>query len=178
MQAVQQSRLWFLQAGSDVRTAEAIITKPKPMLQHDVGCHVAALCAQSVEKSIKGYMLLNGESPAMDHRPDKYLTILLDRSGKLLRYPGHLTQLSRLFVPLTRQTVRQLLDMTPGGRKQSPGGFNSEYPWKERGEWQHAPVGNLVFSDQAALQRWVDTAKLIQGTLYKLCILVDRSTIQ
>lgn len=41
-----------------------------PMLEPDVGCHVAVMCAQSVEKSLKGYSYFNGTMPEMSHRPD------------------------------------------------------------------------------------------------------------
>lgn len=36
----------------------------------DIGCHVTAMCAQAIEKSLKGYVLLNNQEYSRDHRPD------------------------------------------------------------------------------------------------------------
>jgi hypothetical protein len=57
-QSVRESATWFRQADSDARTAEALLSMPTPMQEGDVGCHVAVLCAQAIEKSLKGYVLL------------------------------------------------------------------------------------------------------------------------
>ena len=50
------------------------------MQEEDVGCHVAAMCSQTVEETLKGYVFLNGATPDLGHRPDKYLPQLLDAS--------------------------------------------------------------------------------------------------
>ena len=101
-QATRESEVWLRHAQSDVRTAEAMFSMPSPMQPGDVGCHLAALCAQAIEKSLKGYMLLNGATPTMNHRPDKYLPILLMRDEPLLRYKEHHGHLSKLFDPQTK----------------------------------------------------------------------------
>jgi type II secretory pathway component PulM len=54
----EQSRSWLEQAQSDVRTARAVAAGPTPMNAGDVGCHLAMLCAQALEKGIKGYFVL------------------------------------------------------------------------------------------------------------------------
>ena len=54
------------------------------------------MCAQAVEKSIKGYVILNKGTPKLSHRADKYLPLLLGRSP-LLRYRDHHSKLSALF---------------------------------------------------------------------------------
>lgn len=105
------------------------------MRQDDVGCHVAALCAQTIEKSLKGYMLLNGATPAMNHRPDKYLSSLLTKNDPLLRYREHHGYLAKLFDSTTKGVVRHLFDLTPGGLEigstlSTP---NTHGPTKERG---------------------------------------------
>jgi hypothetical protein len=91
-----RARAWAEQAESDARTAEALLERPPPMRADDVGCHVAAMCAQAVEKSIKGYVILNRGTPKLSHRADKYLPLLLGRSP-LLRCKDHHSTLSTLF---------------------------------------------------------------------------------
>lgn len=54
MTAVNEAKTWFAQAASDLRTATALLGAPPPVDKADVGCHVAAMCAQTIEKSIKG----------------------------------------------------------------------------------------------------------------------------
>lgn len=175
-QSVRNSAPWFRQAESDARTAEALLSLPTPMREADVGCHVAALCAQTIEKSLKGYVLLNGASPAMNHRPDKYLANLLTKGDPLLRYREHHGHLSKLFDPETKSTVRSLFDLTPGGLGNRVDATNTEYPWVEGGEWKHAPCGDATFSDRRMLEGWLAVTKRIRDTLRKLWIAVDRGT--
>lgn len=107
----------------------------------DVACHVTALCAQTVEKALKGYLILNRRVARLDHRPDRYLRLLLERDGAFLRYRSHHPELARLFDTRTRSAVVDLLSQTPGARNgartDEP---NSEYPWQVEGEWRHAPA--------------------------------------
>lgn len=109
------------------------------MTEGDVRCHAAALCAQTVEKSLKGYAFLNGTEPAMNHRPDKYLSLWLPDGGRLLKHRSHHGHLSKLFDPGTKGAVRRLLDLTPGGLGNLAGAANTEYPWTEGGEWARTP---------------------------------------
>ncbi len=172
----RQTRLWFLQAGSDLRVARAILAGPAPLLDVDAGCHVAAMCAQAVEKSLKAYVILNGGSPDNNHRPDGHLVVLLDRSKKLLKHKHHHPRLCRLFDGPTRSGVRQLLDLTPGGRGSGNNAPNTEYPWKDAGDWRHIPAGDAVFADPAALRQWVDLARRVHENLHKLWVVEDLRT--
>jgi hypothetical protein len=149
---------------------------PVPVQEGDVGCHVAALCAQSIEKSLKGYVLLNGATPAMNHRPDKYLPSLLTKDDPLLRHRGHHGYLSRLFDSETKAVVRRLFDLTPGGLGNQIGTINTEYPWVNDGEWTQAPCGHPAFSNRRVLDDWLAVTKRIRDTLRKLWIAVDRGT--
>jgi hypothetical protein len=166
--AVERSAPWFLQAESDARAAAALLATPNPMTPADTGCHAAAFCAQAIEKSIKGYVLLNGATPALDHRPDKYLANLLTPGDPMLRHPTHRKILSKLFSPHTRAAVRQLFDLTPGGLGNLNDVPNTEYPWQHAGEWKHAPVGAAEFADPRTVQAWVAVAQAVTGTLHKL----------
>ena len=67
MSAVERAIRWLEQARSDARTAEALLTARTPMSDGDIGCHVALLCAQSIEKCIKGSMMLVGHGRARAH---------------------------------------------------------------------------------------------------------------
>jgi hypothetical protein len=78
---VTEASPWFRQARSDARTAQALTSAPEPMRPTDVACHVTALCAQTVEKALKGYLILNRRVARLDHRPDRYLRLLLERDG-------------------------------------------------------------------------------------------------
>ena len=140
----------------------------------DVGCHVTAMCAQAVEKSIKGYVILNKGTPKLSHRADKYLPLLLGRSP-LLRYKDHHSKLSALFDSTTKADIRSLLDLTPGslGKPDAP---NTEYPWTDATGQHWRPAGAIEFSDQSAMGRWLATARRVSATLHKLIIAAGRGT--
>lgn len=162
---------WFKQASSDLRVARWLLTTPEEAALEvgDQGCHCTAMCSQSVEKSIKGYVIVNGSQPSMDHRPDKYLPLLL-RDDKLLRYRRHRPRLAKLFDANTRNIVRRLFDLTPGGlggRNDVP---NTEYPWTEGGVWRHAPAKAEVFARRDVLKEWLGTTRRVHETLYKLAM--------
>jgi hypothetical protein len=143
----------------------------------DVGCHTAALCAQAIEKSLKGYMLLNGATPAMNHRPDKYLANLLTRGDPLLRYKEHQVHLSKLFDAETKGALRRLFDLTPGGLGSRVDVVNTEYPWAESGEWKSTPCGDAAFSNSELLVQWLSVARRVHELLRKLRIAVQRGTM-
>jgi hypothetical protein len=176
---VTQAAPWLRQAASDLRTAKLLLdamdearsgqSSSEQFRREDAGCHVAAMCAQTVEKSIKGYMFLNGSPPALDHRPDKYLVPLLSRgSNPLVRNPDHQNQLARIFDQGTRAAIKELLDLTPGSRGKRNDLPNAEYPWTEEGEWRCSPCGAPTFADDDDWRRWVRAAERIQGGLSRL----------
>ncbi|MBN1612767.1 MAG: hypothetical protein JW940_39460 [Polyangiaceae bacterium] len=170
----RNSRSWFRQADSDIRIADAVLHRLECMEVGDVGCHVAALCAQALEKSLKGYVLLNGATPAMDHRPDKYLVLLLTENG-LLRFREHASHLARLFDPPTRGSIKELFDLTPGGMGKAWDLPNTEYPWLGSDEWKHCPCDHLPFQDTATLQGWFNVAKRVCDKLHQLAIVSERA---
>lgn len=138
------------------------------MLEPDVGCHVAVMCAQAVEKSIKGYLIFNGTTPEMSHRPDKYLSLLLD-GGRFLRHRNHERKLGRLFDRATRTRIRGLLDLTPGGRGSRSDLPNTEYPWSDA-HGTHVPMGHVIFADRQTASQWVIDAKRLANDLHRLVI--------
>lgn len=144
------------------------------MVADDVGCHVAAMCAQALEKSLKGYVFLNGATPAFDHRPDGYLVALL-RGDPLLNYADHRGKLSKLFDAPTKAIVTRLLDLTPGGLGNRNDVANTEYPWVNGGS-SFAPAAATDFADITKTRAWVDAAKRVSSSLHKLWIAVDRAT--
>ncbi len=175
---VENSRPWFLQAMSDHRTATALLAVPGPMRPQDACCHVASLCAQSIEKCIKGFVFLNGGHPSLDHRPDKYLTTLLTVNGKLLRHPEHYEFLCNLFDPHTKGIVRTLLDLTPGGGGRRNDVPNTEYPWVDSttGKWSYAPVSAPEFAGSSLSSDWVRAAGRVCAGLHRIFIGLDRGT--
>lgn len=173
--SVEEARPWFQQAASDARTAEALSAAPPPMLTSDVGCHVAAMCAQAIEKSLKAYVFLNGATPAFDHRPDGYLATLLG-GDKLLHYRNHRATLAKVFDPETRAVVTMLLDLTPGGLGSRSDVPNTEYPWTDAAGARFTPSEAIDFGDATKIKTWVAVAKRVSGMLRKLWIAVDRAT--
>lgn len=171
---VDDAKPWFQQAASDVRTAEALARTPPPMTEADVACHVTAMCAQAIEKSVKGYVFLNGSAPALDHRPDGYLVALL-RGEPLLNYADHRRTLSKLFDQTTKEVVLKLLDLTPGGAGNRTDLPNTEYPWTAAGRWRFAPATHLLADDETVRTR-LAVSKRVSGALYALWIAVDRAT--
>lgn len=168
-----EARPWFDQAASDLRTATALRSRPDPMASDDVGCHVAAMCAQVVEKSIKGYVIVNGSTPSLDHRPDKYLSTLLTKGNPLLRYGDHYTHLSKLFDIATKKAVNALLELTPGGQGRRTDAPNTEYPWQVAGAWARTPAGSKQFAG-GRIDEMLKLARRVQTTLQKLEIAASR----
>jgi hypothetical protein len=160
---------WLEQAESDARTGEALLTGSPPLRKSDVGCHVAVICAQALEKGLKGYLYFNRTPPAMNHRPDKYVRYLLDEGGKFLRHPAHHKELSRLFNHDNKARLRELLDLTPGGRGNRNDIPNTEYPWCDA-DGVHTPMGHGVFADRSTTSQWVVVAKQITSGLHRLVI--------
>jgi hypothetical protein len=142
------------------------------MEQVDVGAHVAALCAQALEKSLKGYLFLNGVTPGMDHRPDKYLPLLL--SGALVRFETHVRHLAALFDVSTRGAIRELFDLTPGGLGHRSDVPNTEYPWRDEDEWRHTPCGHPRFAGTQTVDAWLKTATRVSSRLRRLGIAAER----
>ena len=121
----ERSRGWLEQARSDFRTAQAVAAGPAPMELRDVGCHLAALCAQALEKSIKGYFVLCGNSSSNTHSVDKFVvTLLRTKCGRLAT---QFSQVSALFNMAIKGTIRELVELTPGtlGKNNVP---TTEYP--------------------------------------------------
>jgi hypothetical protein len=170
--AFRNARAWFQQAESDVRTAQAVLHCPEPMEPNDVGAHVAALCAQALEKSLKGYLFLNGMTPAMNHRPDKYLPLLLSRSG--VRFESHIRHLAALFDTSTKGAVRELFDLTPGGLGNGKDTPNTEYPWLAQGEWRHTPYAHPAFAVRQTLDSWLKVTARVSSQLHRLGIAAER----
>lgn len=165
--SVEEARVWFAQARSDYRAATALLAQPGGMQPEDVGCHVAAMCAQAIEKSIKGYLIVSGHAPALDHRPDKYLALLLTKGGRLLRYGRHYPRLSKLFGPPTKHHIRELFDLTPGGKGKRTDLPNTEYPWQVGGAWAKAPAGSPSFRGGSP-KRWRKLAGRVLDVLDSL----------
>lgn len=173
--SADEARPWFKQAESDFRTANALRAVPDPMVLDDVGCHVTAMCAQAIEKSIKGYVIVNGATPSLDHRPDKYLPLLLTRGDPLLQHRDHHSHLSKLFDAATKHGVKALLDLTPGAQGSRADVPNTEYPWQIDGAWIKAPAGSTQFGNGSADDQ-IKLTKRIVNTLHKLAIAALRGT--
>lgn len=139
------------------------------MSENDVGCHVAAMCAQAIEKSIKGYVIVNGATPSFDHRPDKYLPLLLTKGDPLLRHKDHYSYLSKLFDAGTKGAVKALLELTPGGQGRRTDVPNTEYPWQIDGAYTVAPAGSAEFSDESADEPLKLTQRIV-NQLHKLAV--------
>lgn len=153
-------RHWFIQAGSDLRVAEALNEGPLPMKAADVGCHVAAMCAQVLEKTLKGCFLLIGMTPRQNHRPDKELHVLWMHPTR------HKAHLSKLFDQSTREDVSELLLLTPGGQ-QNRDAPNTEYPWLDNGT-THVPAVSECFQDEERIEAWLKLARRIYVELDKV----------
>ena len=167
--SVYEAKPWFDQAKSDLRTATALRTAPSPIIFDDVGCHVSAMCAQVVEKSIKGYVIVNGATPSLNHRPDKYLPLLLIKDNPLLRHRDHHAHLSKLFDSTTKHAVKALFELTPGGKDRRTDVPNTEYPWQIGGAWKEVPAGSNQFNDDI-IDEMLKLAKRIQNKLHQLAI--------
>lgn len=151
---------WFDQAESDLRVAEALMKVPKPMKDSDVGCHVAAMCSQSLEKSIKGLLVdFTKNPPRRSHRPDQELRALL-------RTPSSTKELRRLFNQAVRSEVSDLLALIPGAQA-GKDAANTEYPWAENGN-THVPASSPYFQNRELHQKWFKLARRMYRKLREL----------
>lgn len=143
------------------------------MEQGDVSCQVLAKLAQSVEKSIKGYVLLSQSEVKHSHRADRYLPVLLDRKLAFAE-PTHHAKLATLFGLREKTIVRQLLDWTPGtlGKSDIP---NTEYPWKQQSASQYqTPYASTTLVQGDALADYARVCRRIVETLRKLWFAYSR----
>lgn len=173
-----EARPWFEQASSDLRLARLMLVSTElsePLAKlgvelqlGDRGCHCAAMCSQTLEKSIKGYLLANGVQPKMDHRPDKYFPQLLQRNSLLLKRADDQRHLSRLFDPITKSVIKRLFDLTPGGLGKHNDLPNTEYPWTKSDAWDHAPVTADIFVHPRELNEWFSVSNRVHTELYRL----------
>lgn len=138
----------------------------------DVGCHVATMCAQAVEKSLKGYVFLNGNDPKKNHRSDKYLPLILD--PRLFLGGAYHKPLVRVFDKQNRVRIKQLLDLTPGGSKANGDKPNTEYPWSESNRTMK-PAGAATFQDPGTQREWVRVAKQMCSELEKIVSVEERA---
>lgn len=140
------------------------------MKARDVGCHLALLCAQALEKGIKGYFVLCGNSNSNTHCVDKFvITLLRTKCGRL---ENQFSQVSRLFNKATKDTIRELVEFTPGtlGKNNVP---TTEYPWVS-GPGMSCPVGYKAFSSSTHQKRWLKDAERVVVSLEKLRIAESR----
>ena len=137
----------------------------------DVGCHASALCAQALEKSIKGAVVLNKQTPDMTHRADKYFGVMLG-AKQLFQSPVLRNAFAGIFDQQTRAQIRTLLDLTPGttASKNVP---NTEYPWTDA-HGHRTPAGATVFADRETVTAWVATARRVAVELEKVAIAIER----
>ncbi len=183
---VSGARPWLEQAASDLRSARLLFRyvsdtqapAPDDFARPDAGCHIAAMCAQTIEKSIKGYMILNGATPKLDHAPNKYLPPLLSktRPNPILYYQDHQRSLQSLFDQDTRAIINELQNFTPGASGQRTDLANTEYPWKEAGDWSHAPCGAAQFAEYEDWKRWIGVATRIHVCLHGLLASAQRES--
>jgi hypothetical protein len=159
--------LWLDQARCNARTAEAIAQQPRrPMLEDDIGCHVALLCAQSIEKCIKGCMLLIGMEAPMSHDVEARIDAFLQQAATRGRRKGPEQQLAELFRARgVRRWARTLLSWTPGAATADQP--NYEYPWPDRAEVE-IPCGHALFADADERDEWITHARTLSDGAKKI----------
>lgn len=171
MSGIDDAVAWLAQARSDARTAEAIAEGKRPMRPEDIGCHVALLCAQSFEKSIKGSMLLVGQTLTLTHEVETRIDSML-RQADIRKGPWKL--LRPLFdAPGVRRLVLALLAWTPGAA--SAADPNYEYPWRKHPTAVlEVPFGHPLFEDTDAQARWIEAAQTLSDGLAKIGEAIER----
>ena len=70
-----------------------------------------------------------------------------------------------------------MFDLTPGGLGKRVDVPNTEYPWRENGEWSQMPSEEPTFAKRTVLDEWLSAAKRISVQLHRLWIAVDRGTV-
>lgn len=171
MSGIDDAVAWLTQARSDARTAEAVAQGRSPMRPEDIGCHVALLCAQSFEKSIKGSMLLVGQTLTLTHEVETRIDSML-RQADIRKGPWRL--LRPLFdAPGVRRLVLTLLAWTPGAA--SAADPNYEYPWRKLPTAVVAvPCGHPLFEDVTEHARWIEAARALSDGLAKIGEAIQR----
>jgi HEPN domain-containing protein len=163
---ISRAILWIQRAQSDARTAEAILTRRVKLDDRNVGCHVALLCAQSIEKCIKGCLLLVGGEAKLTHDIANIIDDILSRVAAKRKSTGSEQNLNGLFrSPGVRKRVTQLLAWTPGNA--TPEQPNYEYPWPARVE-SEVPTGHELFKDADEQSDWVTHAKTLSDGAAKV----------
>ena len=105
-------------------------------------CHVAALCQQSVEKSIKALICFGNLDFPKTHHADQLLFFLMKRLSFLHFKFVNLKKLSILFGLQEKKIVKQLSDLAP---QKDVTKRNTEYPFLVGKTWI-APAAPSVFT--------------------------------
>ena len=154
MSDLDDATQWLGQARSDARAAAAIAKGGSPLDPGDLGCHIALLCAQALEKCVKGCMLLVGQTPTATHAVEKDIDSLLRAASGYRSGAPQFGLRDAYRASGVRRITKQLLDWTPGNAKSDE--LNYEYPWRvTRAAELATPFGHPAFEDPSDHREWV-----------------------
>jgi hypothetical protein len=148
------------QACSDLLIARNLDDSDQ-LLSRDRRCHIAAMCQQAIEKSVKSLYIALGMMPKRTHQIAGFIiemTAVIKTAGSVRR------ELTSLFSHSARQIIRELSGLVPKSAQEDPNqtSRNSEYPFLSSGTWI-APADEPVFR-QADIVRFLrETGRIVDG---------------
>jgi hypothetical protein len=148
------------QAESDYRIARCLRTLhngASPLC--DTRCHIAAMCQQAIEKSVKGLYIAFGMTPKRTHQ---VAGLIIDMVTVATTAIG--SQLCQLFSPSAKRAVRELGELVPKSNPNDPdqAARNNEYPFSRGHDWM-APCDDSAFHDAEIARYLQETGRIVKG---------------
>jgi hypothetical protein len=158
------------QARSDQRVARFLNGERNVRLPNGDGrCHVAAMCQQSIEKSVKSLCIALKMTPARTHQIMDYVIALTQ--GPYI--PRLRSQINRLFSSDVRVVIEELCNLVPKSNQEDPfqTSRNTEYPYLNRPGWI-APCDSEAFNNNE-IARYLRVAGRIVDGVTRIQIIIN-----
>jgi len=155
------------QALSDFKVACCLSSLPPHSLSAGFRrCHIAAMCQQAVEKSVKSLYIAWGMTPARTHQVTDLITGLLRKPGGTKHGDGVRSQLHHVFSQRARWIARELDELVPKGVVVDPAqtARNSEYPFLANRHWI-APCDAAAFRDVEIAKYLRESGRMVNGVV-------------
>ena len=148
------------QAQSDYQIARCLrALQNGPLLARDARCHIASMCQQSIEKSVKSLYVAMRLTPKRTHQVTGLIIDMITVASGTIR-----SQLCRVFSPSARQVACELGDLVPKSNLNDPSQVarNNEYPFLINREWI-APCDDSAFRDGEITRFLREAGRIVDG---------------
>jgi len=153
------------QAQSDFGIACCLSTLQTPSLSPGTRRrHIAAMCQQAVEKSVKSLYIGLGMMPKRTHQVTDLITSMFRKPAAIKYGSGVRRELHRVFSSSARYVTRELCEVVPRSNPDDPdqAARNSEYPFTIAHGWI-APCDDSAFRESEITRYLQEAGRVVNG---------------